>query len=281
MGIDSIGKKIAELRKARGITQDELARHVGVSAQAVSKWENGGVPDTELLPKIAEFFQVSIDSLFARGGNDSVYIRNVLMEYLAEVKPSERMERVFDICWDMERVLVMGEKNTWGGTVADMQLSIGEGNQSNSTMMCDYGFTRMGIGTLSKYFLIVPEAEDKKAAYVDGVDYAGFFRELSDSTFLNALLMLYQREHGKAFTDELLVHSMGITEEKAAEIMALLHKYKLLRTTEIELEDSVQQVFHFAPSPSFVALLIFAKEMIAPSHHHTFRYRGRQKPYLK
>lgn len=281
MGIDSIGKKIAELRKARGITQEELARHVGVSGQAVSKWENGGVPDTELLPKIAEFFQVSIDSLFARGGNDSVYIRNVLMEHLAEVKPSERMERVFDICWDMERVLVMGEKNTWGGTVADMQLSIGEGNQSNSTMMCDYGFTRMGIGTLSKYFLIVPEAEDKKAAYVDGVDYAGFFRELSDSTFLNALLMLYQREHGKAFTDELLVHSMGITDEKAAEIMALLHKYKLLRTTEIELEDSVQQVFHFAPSPSFVALLIFAKEMIAPPHHHTFRYRGRQKPYLK
>ena len=277
----TIGKRIAELRKERGVKQEDLARFVGVSAQAVSKWENGGVPDTELLPRIADYFQVSIDSLFARGGNDSVYIRNVIMEYLADMKPSQRMERAFELCWDMERVLVMGEKNTWGGTVADMQLSIGEGNQSNSTMMCEYGFTRMVIGTLSKYFLIVPEAVDKKAAYVDGVDYGAFFRELADETFLTALLMLYQRENGKAFTDELFVHSLGITAEKAAEIMTLLSKYELLRVTEIEMEDAVQEVFHFVPSPAFVALLIFAKEMIAPPHHHTFRYRGRVKPYLK
>ena len=51
-----IGKNIADLRKKKGVKQDELARFVGVSAQAVSKWENGGVPDTELLPKIADFF---------------------------------------------------------------------------------------------------------------------------------------------------------------------------------------------------------------------------------
>ena len=64
MDIMIIGRKIAELRKTQSVKQEELARFVGVSAQAVSKWENGGVPDTELLPKIAAFFQVSIDELF-------------------------------------------------------------------------------------------------------------------------------------------------------------------------------------------------------------------------
>ena len=62
----SIGVNISALRKKKGITQEELAKNVGVSAQAVSKWENGGVPDIELLPKIADFFQVSIDRLFDR-----------------------------------------------------------------------------------------------------------------------------------------------------------------------------------------------------------------------
>ena len=38
----SIGKRIAWLRKERGLTQDQLAERVGVTAQAVSKWENGG-----------------------------------------------------------------------------------------------------------------------------------------------------------------------------------------------------------------------------------------------
>ena len=64
MGIDMIGKQIAAMRKEKGIRQEELAGFVGVSTQAVSKWENGGVPDTELIPKIADFFSVSIDTLF-------------------------------------------------------------------------------------------------------------------------------------------------------------------------------------------------------------------------
>ena len=66
MSIEMIGKQIASLRKEKGIKQEELAKYVGVSTQAVSKWENGGVPDIELLPKISDFFSVSIDSLFGR-----------------------------------------------------------------------------------------------------------------------------------------------------------------------------------------------------------------------
>ncbi|MDR2687337.1 MAG: helix-turn-helix domain-containing protein, partial [Oscillospiraceae bacterium] len=45
----AVGQIISGLRKARGTTQEELASAVGISAQAVSKWENGGTPDTELL----------------------------------------------------------------------------------------------------------------------------------------------------------------------------------------------------------------------------------------
>ena len=42
MMTEHIGKQIAALRKAKGVKQEELASYVGVSAQAVSKWENGG-----------------------------------------------------------------------------------------------------------------------------------------------------------------------------------------------------------------------------------------------
>ena len=54
------------LRKNRGVTQEQLATHLGVSPQAVSKWENGSYPDGDLLPQIADYFEVSIDYLYGR-----------------------------------------------------------------------------------------------------------------------------------------------------------------------------------------------------------------------
>lgn len=61
----NIGKKIKELRKQRGITQEQLAESVGVSFQAVSKWENNiALPDISLAPILANYFGVSMDELF-------------------------------------------------------------------------------------------------------------------------------------------------------------------------------------------------------------------------
>ena len=61
----NIGNKIKELRKARGITQEQLANSIGVSFQAVSKWENNiALPDITLAPALASYFDVSLDILF-------------------------------------------------------------------------------------------------------------------------------------------------------------------------------------------------------------------------
>lgn len=60
-----IGKQIRALRLAKGVTQEELAEYLGVSFQAVSKWETeASTPDIALLPNIAVFFGISIDELF-------------------------------------------------------------------------------------------------------------------------------------------------------------------------------------------------------------------------
>lgn len=61
----NIGNKIKELRKNRGITQEQFADAIGISFQAVSKWENNiSLPDIALVPSIASYFEVSLDELF-------------------------------------------------------------------------------------------------------------------------------------------------------------------------------------------------------------------------
>ena len=63
--VAKLGVRIAQLRKERNLTQDALSQKLGVSPQAVSKWETGiGCPDIALLPVIADAFGVTINDLF-------------------------------------------------------------------------------------------------------------------------------------------------------------------------------------------------------------------------
>lgn len=61
---NTIGKRIAALRREKGLKQEELARTLDVSSQAVSKWENDqSCPDISLLPKLAKLLGVTVDTL--------------------------------------------------------------------------------------------------------------------------------------------------------------------------------------------------------------------------
>ena len=65
-----LGQKIRELRRRDGRTQEALAEAIGVTSQAVSRWEaNGGYPDMEMIPAIANYFGVTIDELFGYENN--------------------------------------------------------------------------------------------------------------------------------------------------------------------------------------------------------------------
>ncbi len=88
----TIGKKLCDLRKQSGFTQDYVAEKLGVSAQAVSKWENDiACPDIMTLPKIAELYGITIDELFK---NEEVQ-SNVKYEKTEKVNETELIFRVY------------------------------------------------------------------------------------------------------------------------------------------------------------------------------------------
>lgn len=73
----TIGKRIAQLRKEKGLTQEDLSKLMEVSAQAVSKWENDQTcPDIASLPKLARILGVSVDELLS--GKEETQLAKVL-----------------------------------------------------------------------------------------------------------------------------------------------------------------------------------------------------------
>ena len=280
MNIADIGKNIAELRKAKGVKQDELAKFVGVTAQAVSKWENGGVPDTELLPKIAEFFNVSIDELFGICNNTSMEIQDVILSDITNTKVEDRISRAFELCW-------MIEQSMYGTIFSDPERfreeakTHGENDQLYSQIEEDSGYTEMGLFNRMQYFLVVPDAKDKEKALFNGINYPDFFKVMADKDIFETLVFLYKRESFNAFTEKLIIKELGCTEEKAKKIISELLRLNILGKTVAEVGDELVEVYQFARRPSFVSMLIFAREMIDIPNNFYVNNRTRRKPYLK
>lgn len=109
----NIAKKIADKRRQKGITQEELASFLGVSKPAVSKWESAQCyPDITLLPALAAYFDISIDELigyepqmlkddikklYAKLTDD--FSKKSLAEVLNECK---RYEKKYYSCWQLQ-----------------------------------------------------------------------------------------------------------------------------------------------------------------------------------
>ena len=110
----TLGKRIAINRKKLNLTQDQLAEKLGVTAQAVSKWENDqSCPDISMLPRLAELFGISIDALMGRAApvheaevvgdteDDAIHVQKGNWEFKWD---SGRSGAIGFACW----VLLMG-----------------------------------------------------------------------------------------------------------------------------------------------------------------------------
>ena len=91
-----ISEKISELRKAKNLTQEQLGEQLGVSGQAVSKWENGSsMPDILLLPELCELLDTSLDALLEVSAARKR--KNIVSDFCAYARETGRAHAVQDV----------------------------------------------------------------------------------------------------------------------------------------------------------------------------------------
>ena len=106
----TLGKRIVAQRKRLGLTQDQLAERLGVTAQAVSKWENDqSCPDIAMLPKLAEIFGVTTDELLGVERKEVHEAEIVERESDAEEPDGIRVQNgTWEFKWDSGRKSSIG-----------------------------------------------------------------------------------------------------------------------------------------------------------------------------
>ncbi|MDD2258982.1 MAG: helix-turn-helix transcriptional regulator [Bacilli bacterium] len=273
----NVGLKIKELRTELKITQEELAKAVQVSTQAVSKWECGGLPDIELVPKIAVFFNVTTDELFGIPVNDYKNIDQKLCNYinsLSDVK--ERFIEIFALCYHME-ISVYDKMDLTQYNVKEIM----EGHYLNSQLLSKEGMILTQLKKDKPFFAIFPKLdnEDYNGFLKNKNKFLEFIQELSKEDFFNALLLINSRINN-SFTVNLFVKELAISMERAQEIIKTLIKFKLLNVTKLELDDKTIETYTLLDNPAILGFLAFLDMLVEKPNAFYYSNNGNDGNYF-
>ncbi len=100
--IMKFSENLTKYRKKAGLTQSQLAAKLSVTPQAVSKWEKGSYPDSELLPKLSKILGVSLDVLFGIKNDDGkVNVNNAAAEKLREFCDEDKGQFLMELFYTL------------------------------------------------------------------------------------------------------------------------------------------------------------------------------------
>jgi len=287
MDITTMGERIKELRKGAGMTQEELGNRIGVSAQAVSKWECGSVPDTELIPKIADCFGVSVDALFGREYTDfdvySLMSKHLTEPYGNENGDEEVLRRAIRSCWltfaSAYSVGWPGEKRDTEQNEAAVEEAMNHPNK-HSEIYSDKLLAFMDRSDDMPFFLFMPEADGRAKKLLENTDYCSLFAALGDPDFFRAAVYLFSHKNTR-FTKGRFIAKLGLTEERADEILAMLQKHNFIVVRELELDESVIETYAGNWIPYFVMMLQCAYYLQNLPQSFFWSITSRSEPLLK
>lgn len=249
------------LRKGRGITQEQLADAVGVSPQAVSKWEMSGLPDPSLLPAIADYLEVTIDELFGRK-KEEPDIMVQIMRHLHAQPEEARFQTAIDVCRAMTiSFCSLGnfDYDRFDPVPDSVFRSQDKERGIFSEARTKTGFFQARVPENLQYFLLMPEPEEGYDHVLDYKEkYVNLFKFLAAPNALRVMYFLAGRENTMFFNAETLVKELGISKENAEEIINGMKEMNFLWNADFNTGNSSERIYQYTPGINFVAFMTFA-----------------------
>ena len=254
----SLSGNIKRLRIEKDMTQEQLATKLGVSAQAVSKWETSETyPDGALLITLANELEVSLDELF---GNESVTMADIsskIVKLIHNTEVTERFNVARDIGWQIERGLfncrMEIEKKYDPNEIK---------NQKNASyILDDNGFTIVSNGK-EPFFSVFPQPAEGYGHFLnDKDDLQKIFAALSHTDTMNALIYLYHKNENYVFESAVLERDCEISKDKINAVIEDLLTLRVVWKQELTINGEARVLYYSRPSHKVIALFIMAREL--------------------
>ncbi len=282
--IEKIGERICALRKAHGLTQEALGEQLGVSGQAVSKWEKGGIPDTFFLPRLAEVFSVTTDELLGLEPPPKSYTKEEVLRLLADSfdeNKANAADECFDAVW---AVMQKAVKFSGYSNFHDKQEQYSGKEMINSVYCTDNGTIYLSFDEDFPILWTLREADGITEKLLKNKNMWQFLEDLGNTEFQRLLLFTQSQEdsHSSLLTVNFLSKKLAIPADRMQELVDKFISYSLMVKQTAKIDD-IDMVLYNVCENRYVLPMLMLTSLVCPlsdgDNSICARY-ARSKPYF-
>lgn len=261
---NNVGMIISELRRKAGLTQEQLGKAVGVSTQAVSRWECGGTPDITLLPAIADRLGVSIDRLFGRD-NSHTDVMELAANYMVSLPQQDRAAWLCKLLWKCANRWVSIPFSDWDALdyLDDFLVQTPtetESHWARSELAFDDSMLLGSPNRQLHFFLVAEEPEEGYLPYLlSPAQYEALFRTLAAPHSVEVLFYLYQCRLKSYILPGTIAARLKLDVDAVRAILEQLHQARLVEVTDVEMESGMEKAYQARESVGIVPFFLFAR----------------------
>ncbi len=249
-------ENLTKYRKRSGLTQGQLAGKLSVTPQAVSKWENGSLPDCELVPLIANVLGVSIDVLFGTAEERvEPDLEQLITDKIHQTPESERADLIMQLCYSM---LSAYHDHRLSKVSYPKELE----QESYAEVKTDHDFGIARLNDDLKYFCFMKIPEEGVNSYVDASErMVDLFETLADADTINIICYLGSGVKNRMQSLGTISKRIGIPIDKAQYVMDRLDRFGIVWRVSVEVDDKESIVYGYGNSLPLTFLLTLAKSL--------------------
>ena len=249
------GKNLIKFRKANSMTQEQLARKMNVSPQAVSKWEKNSYPDAQLLPLLAQTLNTSLDVLFGLKEESEIDTEQLITDKIRATDPKKRSEIIMKLCYtancayndytDSKAVLPEGlELETYAELKTDNEIALARLNES------------------LRYFCFLAIPPNGVSSYTDVSPYmVRLFEMLADEAALKIIYYLGSDLRNKLYSKDNISKKLDLPLKKVSQVIDKLDRLGIVWRMSAEISDSPVILYAYTHNTPLVFILTLAKSL--------------------
>lgn len=254
----NFNENLVRYRKRAGLTQQQLAQKLSITPQAVSKWEKGSYPDCELLPKLSQILDVSLDVLFGLKDEDGkISLNTAVIEEVGKLDEAEKGKRAMELIYTLLCAFRTGPspehaslpesltRETYAQVRTDNALAIARLNP-DMQYAC---FMRIPEDGINSYFSIEPRLLE-------------LFSLLSDENAMKVISYAETLSRNNILTKECISKELDMPQETVSVIVDRCEKLGIMWQLTANTGGETFPIYGYVHNVPLVGILTLAKSLV-------------------